>query len=141
MIACTMPIPIRLSRLNQIKSNLTQVCIEQEERETRGFGLENEKYIFLNFYLLRLIGIGIVQTTMSISTLPLSILKLYIKKKHVYESGATVSPYNQLFSATSNCKQCRTVFSDGIHVIFQIFYQALILVQKFHQARVMAQKI
>ena len=39
-----------------------------------------------------------------------------------------VLPYNQ------------AVFPDWIHVMFQMFHQARILVQKFHQAHVMVQK-
>ena len=46
------------------------------------FGLENKIYTNSIFNLLRFIGIDIVQTTMSISTLSLSILKLYAKNKH-----------------------------------------------------------
>ena len=48
--------------------------------EARGFRLE-KKYFFKIFNLLRVIGTDIVQRTVSIETVPLSILKYYAKNQ------------------------------------------------------------
>ena len=144
MVVCTMAIPISLSRLKNFKKYIlffnlirTQVCLKQGAHAACGFDLDKKIYFFIFFNPLRLIGIDIVQTMMSVSTLYLFPFSSYLQNQTCFRCALKCSfgKPKVFFAALNSQKNTSTKFhrNMGIDSPFpRVFFQFFSF--NFHQS-------